>query len=136
MTAGEVEWRVPRKVPIGKLVVAVIVALLAAVAADQWWQIGVATAVVAGFVGWAGRDLLAPVRLAAGPDGLTVVSGFARPHRLRWSQIERIRVDVRRRSRMLEIDVGDHLYLFSRYDLDADLDQVAQRLDDLKIAGR
>lgn len=132
MTVGELQWRVPRKVPIGKLVVAAIVVLLAVVAAEGPWQTAAALAVAAGFAGWAARDLLVPVRLAAGPSGLTVVTGLARRHQLGWSQVARVRVDVRRRSRMLEIDSGDHLYLFSRYDLDADLDRVAEELRRLR----
>jgi hypothetical protein len=67
------------------------------------------------------RDLIAPVRLAADPSGLTAVAGFIRRERLAWEQIERVRVDRRRRlgtvSELLEIDAGDGLYLFSSYDL-------------------
>lgn len=130
----EYRWQVPRKVPAGKLVVAAILALLGLLAAREWWQIAVVAAVVVGLVGWATRDLIAPVRLAADPAGVTVVAGFAGHRRLRWSQVERVRVDVRRRSRMLEVDVGDHLYLYSRYDLDADLDAVAGSLEQLRRA--
>ncbi|MGH3682699.1 MAG: PH domain-containing protein, partial [Natronosporangium sp.] len=78
------------------------------------------------------RDLAAPVRLLADPAGLTVVTGFARRRRLGWSQVERVRVDVRRRSRLLEVDTGEQLYLFSRYDLDADLAEVAGALERLR----
>ena len=65
-----------------------------------------------GLAGWALRDLIAPVRLAADADGVTVVTGFARRRRhLPWAQIERVRVDRRDRlglrSEMLEIDAGD-----------------------------
>jgi hypothetical protein len=122
---------VPRKVPAGKLVVAALVAALAGFATDPW-HYPVAALAVAGMVGWAARDLVAPVRLAADPAGVTVVTGFARRRRLGWSQVERVRVDVRRRSRMLEVDAGERLYLFSRYDLDADLDEVAARLEVLR----
>lgn len=125
-------WRVPQKVPIGKLVVAALIGLLAAAGAREPWQYVVAGLVVAGAVAWAVRDLVAPVRLAADPTGVTVVTGFARRHKLPWSQVERVRVDVRRRSRMLEVDIGEHLYLFSRYDLDTDLDEVAAELERLR----
>jgi hypothetical protein len=64
------------------------------------------------------------------------VTGLAGRRQLAWSQVDRVRVDVRRRSRMLEVDVGDTLYLFSRYDLDADLDDVASRLEQLRVAAR
>lgn len=127
----EVGWRVPRKVPAGKLLMAAIVAAAAAVSVAEPWQWGLAAAAVAALVGWAARDLVAPVRLAADAAGLTLVTGFARRHRLAWPQVERVRVDVRRHSRMLEIDTGERLYLFSRYDLDADLDAVAERLEQL-----
>lgn len=125
----------PAKVPAGKLAIAVIVlgvAVLALLDRGQWWQYAVAGAVVAGLLGWAARDLAAPVRLAADPAGVTIVTGFATRRRLAWTTVERVRVDVRRRSRMLEVDVGDHLYLFSRYDLDADLDHVAAELERLR----
>jgi hypothetical protein len=79
------------------------------------------------------RDLLAPVRLAADPDGVTVVTGFASRLRLPWSRIERVRVDERERlglkSRLLEIDAGDSIHLFSTYELNAEVDDV---LDDLE----
>ena len=130
----EVGWRVPRKVPAGKLAIAALMTLLGALAATELWQQVVAAAAVAALVGWAARDLVAPVRLAADPAGVTVVTGFARRHRLGWAQVERVRVDVRRRSRMLEVDAGDRLYLFSRYDVDADLDEVAGRLEALRAA--
>lgn len=122
----------PRKVPIGKLVVAAVVAVLAVLGATEPWQWGVVAVVTAGLLAWAVRDLVAPVRLAADPAGVLVVTGFARRHRLGWSQVERVRVDVRRRSRLLEVDAGDRLYLFSRYDVDADLDEIAERIEALR----
>lgn len=120
----------------GKLTVAAIVAVLAVIGADEPWQYVIGAAVVAAIVAWALRDLVAPVRLAVGPDGVDVVTGFGRRRRLGWPEIERVRVDVRRRSRMLEIDVGDHLYLFSRYDLDADLDRVADVVNEARADAR
>jgi hypothetical protein len=131
----EVGWRVPRKVPAGKLVIAVLVAVLGVLAAEELWQQVVAAAAVAALVAWAARDLVAPVRLVADPAGVTVLTGFASRHRLAWAQVERVRVDVRRRSRMLEVDTGERLYLLSRYDVDADLDEVAERLERLRTAG-
>lgn len=129
---GEMRWRVAVKVPVAKLMVAAILVLLAVVFAEEWWQAAVVGAAVLGLAGWAARDLVAPVRLAADPAGLTVVTGFARRHRLPWAQVDRVRVDARRRSRLLEVDTGETLYLFSRYDLDADLDEVAGRLQALR----
>jgi Bacterial PH domain len=130
----EVGWRVPRRIPAGKLVIAVLMALLGVLVAADLWQQVVAAAAVAALVAWAARDLVAPVRLAADPAGVTVLTGFAHRHRLAWSQVERVRVDARRRSRMLEVDTGEQLYLFSRYDVDADLDEIAERLEALRAA--
>jgi hypothetical protein len=80
----------------------------------------VATAILAVY---ALRDFVAPVRLAADLEGLTVVSGYAGRRRIDWSQVERMRVDARSRgglrSELLEIDAGEHLFLLSRYDLNA-----------------
>jgi hypothetical protein len=135
---------VPAKVPVAKFVVAGMVVLVAGFSAPEGigaegtagaaevWQVGVAVAVAIGVAAWAARDLVAPVRLAADQAGLTLVTGFARRHRLGWRQVDRVRVDVRRRSRMLEVDSGETLYLFSRYDLDADLDEVAAHLESLR----
>lgn len=134
MATAEHRWRVPRKVPVGKLVVAALIVLLAAFAARERWLLAVVAVVVAGLVAWAVRDLVAPTRLAADPTGVTVLTGFARRQRLDWSQVERVTVDSRRRSRMLEVDAGDRLYLLSRYEVDADLDEVAARLEDLRTA--
>jgi hypothetical protein len=125
-------WQVPRKVPAGKLAVAAILVALAAVAAEEPWLWAVTVAVVAGLLAWAARDLVVPVRLAADTGGVTVVAGFARRRRLSWSQVERVRLDVRRRSRMLEIDTGERLYLLSRYEVDADLAEVAGQLEALR----
>jgi hypothetical protein len=128
----EYRWRVPRKVPVGKLVVGATVAGLAVLSATEPWQWATVAVVVAGFAAWAVRDLAAPVRLAADPAGVSVVTGFAARRRLGWSQVERVRVDARRRSRLLEVDTGERLYLFSRYEVDADLDEVAERLEALR----
>jgi hypothetical protein len=132
VTEAEQRWQVPRKVPAGKLAVAAILVALAAVAAEEPWLWAATAVVVTGLLAWAARDLAAPVRLAADPGGVTVVTGFARRRRLGWSQVERVRLDVRHRSRMLEIDTGERLYLLSRYELDADLAEVAGRLEALR----
>jgi len=95
----------------------------------QWF---IAAAAAAGLAIWALRDLVAPVRLAADPGGVTVIVGFARRHRLPWSQIEAVRMDRRDRlgvrTEMLEVDAEDNLYLFSMHDLGARPDEVLQAL--------
>jgi hypothetical protein len=65
-----------------------------------------------------------------------VIAGFARRRQLPWSAVERVRVDrrIRRglRSELLELDVGDHIYLFSAHDLGALPEDVAAELADLR----
>jgi hypothetical protein len=91
-------------------------------------------ALVAG--GYAVRDIVAPVRLAANRAGVTVIHGYAGHRRLEWDDIERLRLDERRRlgtrSAALEIDTGDHLYLLSSYDLGADPADAVAALDGLR----
>lgn len=98
------------------------------------WVLG--GAIAAGLLGWALRDLLAPVRLAADPSGVTVVEGFARRRRLSWAEIERVRVDRRERlglaTAMLEVDADEALYLFSMHDLGADPHVVLAALEEFR----
>jgi len=122
-------WRIKPVLPVTKLLgtVAVLVLVLAFGRRDpvQWF---LATVVAAGLAAWALRDLIAPVRLAADHDGVTVVVGFAGHRRLAWAQIERVRMDRRERlglrSNLLELDTGDSLYLLSVHDLGADPEDV------------
>jgi hypothetical protein len=123
-------------VPAGKLAIAATVGLVGALAGTGPWQYGASAVVAVGLAGWAARDLVAPVRLAADAAGVALLTGFARRRWLAWAEVERVRVDTRRRSRLLEVDAGDQLYLFSRYDLDGDLDQVAGQLELLRTARR
>jgi hypothetical protein len=87
---------------------------------------------------WALRDLIAPVRLSADADGVTVLTGFLRRRHLPWPQIERVRVDTRThrglRSEMLELDAGDAIYQFTANDLGALPEDVATALADLRVA--
>lgn len=82
------------------------------------------------------RDVIAPVRLSADREGLTVVAGYAGHHRLSWDEVERVRVDERRRlgtrSNLVEIDGGEQLYLFSSYDLNAAPQDVVDALNSLR----
>ncbi|WP_229837095.1 PH domain-containing protein, partial [Dactylosporangium sucinum] len=110
-------WRVSPGFVGLKCAVTVILVAAAVFFADD--RRALTAAVVAALVagGYALRDLLAPVRLAADLSGLTVVTGYAGHRRLAWSEVERIRVDTRSRaglrSELLEIDTGDTLHLFS-----------------------
>jgi len=88
--------------------------------------------VAAALVGWALRDWIIPVRLAADAEGLTVIAGLASRRRLPWSQIEHVRVDRRERlglrSELLEVDAGESLFLFSAHELGAEPSDVAAAL--------
>jgi hypothetical protein len=90
--------------------------------------------------GYALRDLVAPYRLAADREGVTVVSGYAGHRRLEWDEVERVRLDERRRlgtrSAALEIDTGDHLYLLSAYDLGTDPADAVEALNRLRSTER
>jgi hypothetical protein len=98
------------------------------------WVMAVTVAI--GLAAWAARDLVAPVRLAADRDGITVVAGFARRRRLPWAQIEHVRLDRRDRlgitSEMLEVDADDALFLFSMHDLGAEPHEVLPVLERLR----
>lgn len=132
----QLSWRVN---PTGALLkggAAVAFVLAALVFAGD--PVGVAVALLAAVAlgAYALRDVIAPVRLAADTSGLTVVSGYAGRRRLAWSDVDRVRVDSRRRlglrNDLLEIDTDDHLYLFSSAELGADCAEVAQILADLR----
>jgi hypothetical protein len=84
------------------------------------------------------RDLVVPVRLAADTEGVTVATGYAGRRRLSWDEIDRVRLDERRRfgtrSELLEIDTGDNLYLLSTYDLGVRCDDAVKSLQRLSRA--
>lgn len=135
---AEQRWRVNSRLTGLKIAGAVAFVIAAVLFGSD--PVGLAIGLIAaGALGaYALRDLLAPVRLAADPTGVTVVSGFAGHQRLSWSEIERIRVHERRRfgarNQLLEIDAGDSLHLFSGYELSAACADVAARLERLRTA--
>lgn len=133
--AGPARWRIPRRVVAVKATGAVILAAVAGYPAafgGDRLQVVVAGAAAVGLGVFALRDLVAPVRLAADADGVTVVAGFARRVRLPWSAVEAVRVDVRSRyglrSEQLEVDAGAALYVFRPSDLGAPVADVARTL--------
>lgn len=133
------QWRIKPVLPVSKLigVVAVVVLAFAFAGRDPVrWVL--AALVGVGLLGWAARDLLRPIRLAADTEGVTVVTGFASRRRLSWDQIERVRVDRRThrglRNEMLELDAGEAIYLFSANDLGALPEEVATALADLRVS--
>jgi uncharacterized protein (UPF0264 family) len=133
------QWRIRPVLPVTKLMgtVAVVVLALAFAGRDpiRW---GLAVIVAVALAIWALRDLVAPVRLAADTDGVTVITGFAGRRRVAWAQIERVRVDRRTRrglsSEMLELDAGDAIYLFSAHELGALPEDVVTTLADLRVS--
>jgi hypothetical protein len=132
-------WRIKPVIPVTKLLGAVAVIVLAVAFGRRdpvQWFLTIAAAI--GLSAWAARDLIAPVRLAADPDGVTVVIGFAGHRRLAWAQIERVRLDRRDRlgvrSNLLELDADDNLYLFSQHDLGADPEDVLRTVLALRSA--
>lgn len=132
-------WRVDRVVPAAKLAgAATLAALTFAVGRDDPTRWAVAGLVVLALIGWALRDVLAPVRLAADSSGVTVPAGLVGRRHLPWERIERIRVDRRERrglrSELLEIDAGDSLHLFGVRDLGAPPDEVADALTMLRAS--
>ena len=131
------QWRVRPVLPIAKLLGAVaLVVLVVAFGREDPVQWFIAVVVAAALTGWAVRDLVAPVRLSADTSGVTMVVGFARRRHVAWPQIERVRVDRRERmglrNRLLEIDAGDSLHLFSQHELGTDPEEVAESLNALR----
>ena len=132
------QWRIKPVLPVTKGMGAVAVLVLAAAFAGRdsiRWALAAVVSVT--LAGWALRDLVAPVRLAADATGVTVVTGFARRRHLPWSQIERVRVDrtTRRglRSEVLELDAGESIYLLGAHELGALPEEVAAALSDLRV---
>lgn len=120
---SELSWRVSTGLCALRMVGAALfggVALLTAGDPVRATLAGMAALVLAGY---ALRDVLVPVRLRADAEGLTVARGFAGQQRLAWSEVDRVRVDRRKRltgrSELLEIDDGESLRLLSTYDLGA-----------------
>lgn len=132
-------WRVRPVVPVLKLTGAVVlVGLGLLLGGGDPVPIGATVLAGAGLLGWAVRDLVAPVRLAIDPTGVTVIRGFAGRRHLAWTQVERIVVDNRPRlglrSDTLELDAGDSLHFFGRHDLGAEPGEVANALRLAKLA--
>ncbi len=130
------QWRVPPRVLALKLAGTVAFLLVAAVLRGSPPSAVVALAAAAVLGVLAVRDVVAPVRLAADDSGVTVVSGYAGRRRLAWADIERIRVDRRRRrgprADLVEIDTGEKLYLFGATELGAPCGEVVDALKALR----
>lgn len=133
---AEREWRVPAAQVAVKWAAALAVAVLAALSADDRQFLLLAGAAALGLAAVALRDVLAPVRVAADAAAVTVVAGYAGRRRIPWDEVAAVRVDERRRlllhTRLLEIETADDLHLFSRFDLGAEVDDVAAALGELR----
>ena len=132
-TPAPTRWGVPVTLPVVKLAGAVLLVAAGLLFGDgDTVRPAVATLAAFGLAAWALRDLVAPVRLSLEPGGIAVIDGFAGRRRLDWTEIERIAVDTRPRlglrTEILEIDTGEALHLFGRYDLGAMPEDVAARL--------
>ncbi|WP_285496433.1 PH domain-containing protein [Actinomadura sp. NBRC 104425] len=129
-------WRVPPVHVAVKAAAAAVVATLAAVSSDDRQFLLLAGVAAVGLAALALRDVLAPVRVAADAEGVTVVRGYAGRRRLAWPEVAAVRVDERRRllmhTRLLEIETADDLFLFSFFDLGADVHDVAAALERLR----
>ncbi|MGH3656270.1 MAG: PH domain-containing protein [Micromonosporaceae bacterium] len=129
-------WRVPLGIVVLKAAGACVFLLAGLLFARDSASVAVAVAAAALAGLYALRDLLAPVRLAADGDGVTVVTGFATLRRIRWREVERIRIDERSRlgmrSALLEIDTGSSLYLFGASELGTPVEDVADALRRLR----
>jgi hypothetical protein len=136
----EATWRVDTRLTVGKWAGAAVFVLAAVIGfrdPGQLIVVGIAAALllVLGL-----RDVIVPVRLAAGPAGVTVVTGFAGRRLIPWDQIDQIKVDARRgmllRSQVLELDAGDQLYFFSVNELNTPCDEVADTLKAMSVRFR
>lgn len=131
-------WRVASTPTLLKFAGALLLAAVALLSGDERERLLLAAvgALALGVYGL--RDIVAPVRLSADAEGVTVVSGFARRRHVPWREIERVGLgeqrSLGRRTEILEIDAGDSLHLFSRYDLDAPCAEVAETLQEMRDA--
>jgi hypothetical protein len=129
-------WRVSRQLTWVKALATAAFLLIAVISWPDRTETFAALIGVTLMGAYAARDLIAPVRLAADTDGVTVISGYAGRRRLAWSDIERVRVDRRTRlglrSEMLEIDAGESLFLLRTYDLNAPCADVEAALRQLR----
>jgi hypothetical protein len=121
---------VPGRITAFKAAAAVAFGVLALVGDGK--QVFLAGVAALGFGVLVVRDLLAPVRLAVDENGVRAISGFAGMERISWNDVDRIRVDARRRyglsTELLEIDTGDQVHLFSRHDLGVSAVEAAETL--------
>ena len=119
-----------------KLAGAVLLAVVAAASGAERGRLLLVGVAALALAAWGLRDVLAPVRLAADEQGVTVVTGYAGCRRIPWAEVERVSLGEHRslglRTQILEIDTGETLHLFSRHDLGAPCEDVEQTLTALR----
>jgi Bacterial PH domain len=132
MSRPATRWRVAPAPTLLKFAGALLLAAVAALSGAERERLFLAGVAALALGAYGLRDLLAPVRLSADAEGVTVVSGYAGHRRIPWPEVERVGVGEHRslglRSPVLEIDAGESLHLFSRYDLGAPCEEVAETL--------
>lgn len=131
-------WRVAASPTLLKFAGALLLAAVAALSGAERQRLLLAGVAALALGVWGLRDVVAPVRLSADAEGVTVVSGFAGHRRIPWREVERIGLGEHRslglRTELLEIDAGESLHLFSRYDLGAPCAEVAATLEEMRDA--
>lgn len=133
-----VTWRVATGITLAKFGAALALAVFAASSGTERERLFLAGVAAVAFGVYGLRDVLAPVRLSADTGGVTVVSGFAGHRRVPWTGVERVGLARHRvfglGVELLEIDTGESLHLFGRYDLGAPCDEVAETLESMRRA--
>jgi len=127
-----VSFTVPTRVIVAKFALAALLALIALFMGNRpQVVIGLLAAVALAAYGL--RDCVSRERVRADADGVVAVRGYVGRRHLAWSKIERVRVDTRSRlgarTELLELDAGDEIFLFSRFDLGVDPDDAAAALE-------
>src|SRR3954469_12716175 len=133
---GRTRWRVAPAPTLLKFAGALLLAAVAALSGARRGRLLLAGVGALALGAYGLRDLLAPVRLSADAEGVTVVRGYAGHRRIPWPEVERVGVGEHRslglRTELLEIDTGESLHLFSRYDLGASCEEVAETLTGMR----
>ncbi|MFC4529205.1 PH domain-containing protein [Sphaerisporangium dianthi] len=138
MTASPRQWRVRREFTLIKGAAAAAFAVTAFAVSDDPRGMLLCAAAAVMLAGFALRDVLAPVRLAADESGLTVVTGLTRRERVPWPLVAHIRVAANARYGlrwdMLEIETAEGLHLFSSHELGTSCVEAAEELFRLRQA--
>ncbi|MEU8271502.1 PH domain-containing protein [Sphaerisporangium sp. NPDC049002] len=126
------QWRIRREFTAAKSAAAIAFGVVAVVVSGDTRGMLLCAAAAVLLGGFAARDLIAPVRLAADTEGVTVVTGLARRERVPWSEVAYIRVAQNARYGLrwdlLEIETAETLHLFSSHELGASCIDAADEL--------